>query len=459
MGYRPRRYEPMSLFEEDLLYGSRVRRVRDKAWISILGVVVLAMSATALYVKSKPSDFEPMRHPLASTHVPKNDTAVRYLVFGSYDAHGHGLEEYQQAYPYLLSEDVHNAAIHLGGPALGAVCTQSMTGEGTYDVIVLDFVEKIGQGLRILAKRLRQRFPNALMIIVKRWSPAHIAHFPSNGTQLNAVSWLREHSIPSFHSPMFHTAFNNTDPKDWIFTHIRDRFINDVVEFNNARLVELPRPMTAAIALLHHMHLFHHESHSALSERGHEVVADLIKAAVDQEGVLSQYKDSRNELGSWYPGDSCHMWYTTGQLPENMYRRPTQVVRFAKKWGYKYALEFATSGGFITVDNPFDIPRTLYLTYMTLATESFYPRVQVSIGGRIGAILEPVNDAATDFPHSPRTVAVGMVNPGQTEIQFESLSNSLSKFRLTGASLLGNTEVPFEHTLEVEPADESFRKV
>mmetsp|Transcript_14950 Transcript_14950/g.24730 ORF Transcript_14950/g.24730 Transcript_14950/m.24730 type:complete len:457 (-) Transcript_14950:42-1412(-) len=456
MRSRPHKYNPLSLLEEDLLYGTRVRRVRDKAWVPILGCIILAISAIAFYVKSKPSDFEPMRHPLASIHVPKNDSAVRYLVFGSYDTHGHGLEEYQEAYPYLLSEDVHNAAIQVGGPALGAVCTQSMTGEGTYDVIVLDFVEKLGQGLRVLAKRLRQRFPNALMIIVKRWSPAHIAHFPLNGTQIDVVSWMKERSIPSFYSPTFHEAFNNTDPQDWIFTHTRDRLINEVVEATNARLVELPRPRAAAMALLHQMHLFHPTSHTALSERGHEIVADMIKSVVNQEGVLSQDKDILNEVGPWYPGDSCHMWYTTGQLPDTMYQAPTKVVRFAKKWGYKYALEFAASGGSITVHNPFDIPRTLYLTYMTLATTNMYPRVQVQIGGRMGVILDPANDKVADLPHSPRTVAVGMVNPGSTTIQFESLSNNLRKFRLTGASLLGNTEVPFEHTLEVEPADDSF---
>jgi hypothetical protein len=456
MRFRPHKYEPMTLLEEDLLYGTRIRRVRDKVWLSILGCAILVMAAAALYVKSKPGDFAPMRHPLASTHSPKNDSSVRYLVFGSQDTHGHGLQEYQRAFPFLLSEDVHNAAIHVGGPALGAVCTQSMTGDGTYDVIVLDYVEKIGQGLKILAKRLRQRFPNALMIIIKRWSPGHIAYFPLNGKQIDAVSWRKERSIPSFYSPLFHQAFNMTDPQDWIFTHTRNRLINDVVDMTNARLVELPRPRAAAVALLHEMHLFHPGGETTLSERGHEVVADLIKTVVDQEAVLSQNLAIRNELGSWYPGDSCNMWYTTGLPPIDMYHSPTKVVRFAKKWGYKYALEFPSVGGSVTVHNPFEIPRTLYLTYMTLGTAQFYPRVQVHIGGRTGAILDPVNDKEADQAHSPRTVAVGMVNPGATEVQFESLSNSLSKFRLTGASLLGNTQVPFEYTLEVEPAGDSF---
>jgi hypothetical protein len=150
------------------------------------------------------------------------------------------------------------------------------------------------------------------------------------------------------------------------------------------------------------------------------------------------------------------MWYTTGLPPDDLFQSPTKVVRFAKTWGYKYALEFPSVGGSVTVHNPFDIPRALYLTYMTLGTAQFYPRVQVHIGGRTGVILNPVNDKEEDHTHSPRTVAVGMVNPGATEVQFKSLSKSLSKFRLTGASLLGNTEVPFEHTLEVEPADDFF---
>ena len=452
MRTRPQKYSPLSLLQEDLLHGHRVHRIRDKVWLAVFGTAVLVMSATALHVKSNSTDFQPMRHPLAVIHVPKNDSSTRYLVYGSYDSHGHGLKDYTKAHPYLLSEDVHNAALHVGGPALGAVCTQSMTGEGIYDVIVLDFPNRLRQGFRVLAKRLRQRFPNALIIIVKRWSPAHIVHSPLNGTRVDAISWIKDRDIPSFHHPSFLEAFNKTDPHDWIFTHDRDRTTNKVLEMIDGRLVQLTKPKTAAEAILQEMHLFHAEAPAALSEWGHQVVADLVKSLVDQENIQNQDPGIRNELGSWFPGDSCHMWYTNGQLSESMYKRPAKMVRFAKPWGYKYALEFAAKGGSVLVHNPFDIPRALYLTYMTHTTLNTYP-VQVFIQTKPGAVLEPTDEKDAAFSHSPRTVAVGFVNPGTTEVRFESLGNTLNNFRLTGASLLGNTEVPFEHTLELEPVD------
>lgn len=443
---RASKYEPLRLLEEDLLYGKRVRRVRDKSWIVVLGSSIIVLVLVVFHVKSRGIDFQPMRHPLSSTHVPKNDSEVRYLTFGTYDTHGHGLGNFTKAYPYLSSQDVHNAALHLGGPALGAVCTQSMTGQGIYDVVVLDFSKQLGQGFQVLARRLRNRFPNALFIILRRWSPEHISHYPLNGTQVDATTWIKERNIPSFHTQNFLDAFNTTDPQDWIYSHRKDAFLSRVVEQIDARLVELPKPKSAATALVDFMDLFHATALGALSERGHKVVADLIQSVVDKEDILSQGLSIRNEVGTWGQGDSCHMWYQTGVLDESMYAPPTKMVRFAKKRsGYKYALEFPSDGGSISIQNPFKIPRALYLTFTTTAS-SLLPRVEVMVGDQQTIVLETNDQDAV----LPRTVIVGFVNPGKTVVHFKPLSNSMKKFHLTGGSLLGTTEVPFERTLEEE---------
>lgn len=379
------------------------------------------------------------------------------------DMWGYALKDYRNAYPYLLSSDVHNAAVHVGGPALGAVCTESMTGDGTYDVIVLDFFMHVRQGLRVLAKRLRQRFPSALIIFVRRWHFGQIKYHIDNTTKIDAIDWIRRLHYPdaAFNDPRVLGAFAQTESSDWEFAPftMQDHIIRETAESVNGHIVELSHPDTWNVteAFISYGQLFNRKARRALSEEGHTNLTGLIQELVKRERVDDELEQARHQSGTWGSGDSCHMWYSTGVLPGYSYGKGVRMVKFAEQWGYKYALEFPPKGGYITVENPYNYPRMLYLTFMTIATSTdLYPRVQVYLGNRTASILEPMNAKFDQFSHTPRTVAVGLVPPGLTKVVLESLSPKKSRFRLTGASFLGSSEVPIEYTLELEPANDDF---
>jgi CheY-like chemotaxis protein len=404
------------------------------------------------------------RHPL--TRVPtkqKDDGSIRFLTFGSFDLWGHGLSDYNLAYPWLLDGNVNNAAVHHGGTALPAVCTESMTGEDVFDVIVIDYFMQVATGLDVLAKRIRKRFPNALIVFVRRWNPSHIVYQgASNSTsrQDNAITFLSKRRFGNFHSDDFKNALSETKPEDWKFDHVNgrnDRIITEVMEAVGGRLIELPHPddWNAMTALSSYMHLFNKDGPLALSERGHSVIASLIFQLVEHEKIAEKSMAVRNELGTWGAGDFCQMWYTTGALDTSLqYSSKVKMKKFADQWGDKFALEFPREGGSITVTNPFEFPRMLYLTYMTtgLAVE-LYPQIQIYLGKASPVILDATTKKLDRFTHVPRTVAVGLIDPGKTVVRVVPINEKRALFRLTGASIFGNSDVPTEFTLELQPAD------
>ena len=97
---------------------------------------------------------------------------LRYAAFGSGNTYGasDSLTSRYQSYPYLISEDIHNYALFSGGPNYPSACAETMVGDDhTYDVILLDYYLLANDGLLELAKRLRARFPHAILIFLEIW--------------------------------------------------------------------------------------------------------------------------------------------------------------------------------------------------------------------------------------------------------------------------------------------------
>jgi len=97
-------------------------------------------------------------------------------------------------FSYLMSPDSTNVAIPGGMSHYPARCCYTMlVGESEiYDVIVLEW-PPISFGTTFeLAKRLRQRFPNAYIIILDIWALVQNNHIPTG--QILQV-WLKDKSI------------------------------------------------------------------------------------------------------------------------------------------------------------------------------------------------------------------------------------------------------------------------
>jgi hypothetical protein len=411
------------------------------------------------------------RHPL---HFPRRRLSrnqVRYLTLGGPSTWGLGLEDHLQAFPYALSQSVHNAAQRVGGPTLASLCTESIVGDtDVYDVIVIEFSTSLA-ALTVLAQRLRQRFPQATLVFVQLWSPSNFVYQVDTNTTLSYDAWMRKNTL----TPEEELAASAVQPYEWFYQQDGDddetttAALRETVAAVQGQLYQLPRPENTPLAMEIMKELFVEVRNNSdndsndddndsmiqytLSPEGHQTVANAIRSLVDEQQVLQ--KTNRNTLGSWGSGDSCQIWYETGQgLPEF---RGLSFKSFSQS--EKYALELPLKGGSLTIKNPFDTNRMVYLTYMTTSAPShpnkIYPRTKVQLNNKNSVILDPYHDDNAEDRHVTRTTAIGSIPPnGITELRLDPMEQTLAPFRIVGVSLLAaNThKIPTEFQLSPEPA-------
>jgi hypothetical protein len=371
---------------------------------------------------------------------------LRLAVFGSSSAWGAGLASRFTAYPFLLSDLVTNYASYAGGANYPAVCTESIVGEDKiFDVIVLDYFYTSRQGLAPLVSKLRHRFPNALIMFVKVWYPYQARRILPDGSQERLLD---------FQTGLFGTngVFDNmtnliealeADTADWIFIDrtVEHDLINQTASAYDVVLYELDGfEEDAKQALIKHLNLFDNSAtHGHLSELGHEVLAKGIDALIRSEVPTPTVKLTEATLGTWGKGDSCHFWFTTGACPFE-FSSGFVLEQYDEFLGF-FALEIS-SEGVINITNPFEDSRHLYLSFMTLNQAGVFP--QVALVNLNNTVLDPLTTQNTGGIMVPRTISVGLLPPGLTEIQIKPLEVAKYPFRLVGASFTDEVVVPDE---------------
>jgi len=453
---------------------------------ALIGMLSLATILAVLFVPRDEHSPRMLMHPLSSIKhsQPQQEDSTRYLTFGSSSTWGEGLDEPQgEAYPWLLSNSVHNVAARVGGISLSAICTQSIVGDGIYDVITIEFMDSDAEGVVQLAHRIRERFPNAKLVFVRLWTPAtHVVYdntlpileWWSQQAKLKQQQQLsaeeeEEDQLPSLLTSFeFQAALLNSDPKRWSFVDYSQRaaVVNAAITEVNGMLYELPSPASSSTEPIplgltspSYTTLFQDNRPQLLSATGHQMVAHGIQQLVKQQQQPST--SIRNQVGSWGTGDACALWYGTGDYSALRSRRRASLVDFSKSNDgfHKHAVEISRRGGTIEVTNPFPGPRMLYLTYMTAASSGGtreYPRTKVSLGPKASVLIDPVHSLDENGDHHlTRTTAVGLVQPGRTVVKLYSLdAHSTSRFRLVGHHFLakGKVPIPFEFDLEPDAA-------
>lgn len=452
---------------------------------SLLAVALLVVILFLTNQSSQRRSSISRRHPLKFPQRRLSEKSVRYLTLGGPSTWGVGLEhDSSSAYPYQLSSRVHNAAQRLDdGPTLCSVCTQSIVGnDQIYDVIVLEFdyssIEKTA-ALFLLAQRLRQRFPSALLVFVNLWSPADYRYSYSDTTSSSTSSsssvsfeeWRRSQSKTS---PVNVQAAALAQ-HDWVY-HEGPQKKFETTEFQRivsevqGHVVELPRPQEARLALQTVPDLFVEiprdpsEEDSmlryTLSAQGHGVIASRIQSLVKEAQIVQLQPSERNALGTWGSGDSCQLWYETGTgIPKT---KGLTLKRFSQT-NDKFALEVPVTGGSLTITNPLPEPRMVYMTYITTSASShphkIYPKTQVHVGAdkQQSVILDPYHDDNREMRHVTRTTAIGKVPPGTSVIRIAPMEQTLAPFRIVGVSILASEEkathaIATEFQLSPEPA-------
>merc|ERR1719253_12644 len=119
---------------------------------------------------------------------------LRYVTLGASATWGASLPDPKTGYPYQLSPNVTNLAIRASGPNYPSICIQTMIGDGEYDVIILEYLMACRQGLDTLATRLRQRFPDAIIIFNMIWIPVIITGKDNNGRDTSFFDIWQKHN-------------------------------------------------------------------------------------------------------------------------------------------------------------------------------------------------------------------------------------------------------------------------
>lgn len=426
-------------------------------------------------------------------------STIRYLSLGGPSTWGVGLENpepmpngsggldvHEAAYPYRLSPDVHNAAQRIGGPTLSSLCAQSIVDDQIYDVISIEFshfyLSKDFPALALLAQRLRQRFPKALLVFVQLWSPSQ---YHDSNSGMNFADWRAQMLQNTVDGDVTEVAWDSetwqdhVSDYDWVLSSEAQeatKLLQEIVDEYSGQLVHLGAPSDAEHGLrtankwflelatfdekdeLNSQSSTPLEIQYTLSSRGHMVVSSHLQSIVDQEKILFKAPETRNEVGDWGSGDQCQLWYDTG----------TKIVQFSSNLELqefvpgKFALEIPSDGGTIVVHNPFSEERMLYLTYMTASagghSRKIYPKVQVQVisanGQDVspgGVYLDPYHDNNSDDRHITRTTAIGKI-PATTrcQIQIQPIQETASGFRLVGASFLAKEKAQLGVTSHAE---------
>jgi len=381
-------------------------------------------------VIQKPPPMTPHRRPPGQ---------IRYAAFGASTTWGSGLPDRStQAYPFLLSPSAKNYAIRAAGPNYPAACAYSLVGDDTVlDVIILEFFAQSKFGLVPLARRLRERFPEAIIVILREWYPRLVT--TSDGVGLREWADAKGFGRFAVHDPEMHRAFLASE-EEWHWELINQSAVIDLqvraAEEVGGYILEMPRPKEEDIASwINYADLFA-EDYMHKSVKGHWEVHFRVRELVDRIGVPAEPR-----LGQWGFRDSCHMWFESGNPGGLQYSKTIELKEISNRNGAKYALEWSPGRrpGIIHVWNPAGEPMTLYLVYMTTGPPpSNYAPTEVEFVDDVRkerVILDPNARSEYDhyfFVHIQNVAEVGEIPPGETRLRLVQLEDSKWPFRLIG---------------------------
>jgi len=362
---------------------------------------------------------------------------IRYATFGSSRGWGASLADRNtEVYVKLLDPNGGNYAIRSNGPNYPAACTYTMLKDDVYDVFILEFFNDLHQGLRELAIRLRERFPDAIIIILRVWD-FHMLH--NNG--LNLFTWADKHGFnkmykgvnPFIHDPKFREAFLQTNHEEWTWTfeHGNKAWVDgqdEIAKEVDGFVIPMPIPKKAdgpdGYLALGDKYFAADSFHP--SEYGHQDIANRVRDLVHRVGV-----PKRPRLGQFKDIDYCVDWFESGDVGQHLkYSANGNVDKMPNTT--KYALSFEGGEGFIEITNPTSETLHLFIAYMTTYPERNYPETEASTLDGRKVILSPITELYNFKVHVGRFAQMGQVDPKSTiRVNFKELEESNWPFRLT----------------------------
>ncbi len=376
----------------------------------------------------------------------KKDHKIRYAAFGSSQTWGATLADRDtEAYVKKLSLDhSENYGIRSSGPNYPAACTHSIMGDQEFDVIIMEYFTVADTGLMELAQRLRERFPDAILVIARFWNTPMLVN--KNGEELRHWGNGHEYGSGFIHEEAFKKEFIDTFEENqwkWMFHIQHPEFLvihEAIAKATGSYILEM-EGWGAEDAFGENGYLeigdkmlgpdsFH------LSAAAHEDFANKVKALVDRVGV-----PKNPTIQDFSSVDYCLNWFQTGEIGEGLKSSDNAVVRKMPNTE-KYGMEFdGDEPGWIEMTNPSEKSMYIFVAYMTTGpAPSKYPKtVATREDGTTKTSIDPLADWGGNpniKVHVSSLMSFGEVKAGQTaRISFEALEKTEWPFRIVQAVL------------------------
>jgi len=312
----------------------------------------------------------------ALNSIIEGDRKLNVLTLGGSITWGAEIEDRNDAYPFLLHKNekllVTNLAIRATGSYYPAQCISSMLRDAeeinsNFDIIIFEFSINGLHGFELLFKRLKERFPNALMIYIDLYSIRNAA-WDSHDAQIV----VKEGGGFVYHFP------NKGDPtEDFDF---QTQFINTKDD--------VPEEVK---------NLYAHDNHH-LGVLGHTLVEQKIVELILNHGDFSTEPPP---IGSWLGGDRCISWFEDGKIPHM-----PEIIEGGKmnEWDeekHKWAIEVQVNGTILEYDHDGTEDAPIQIQHMTKCDHahdpltSRYPPVVVRIDPEIAISKEAMKQAVS----------------------------------------------------------------
>jgi len=321
-----------------------------------------------------------------------------------------------------------------------------MIGDGEYDVIILEYLMACRQGLDTLATRLRQRFPDAIIIFNMIWIPVIITGKDNNGRDTSFFDIWQKHNYKTGPMSPEHIA---TITSEMASFYLNPPYMKGIIEIHqeisnsvNGHLLgleELTSPNWGNKEwVVDKLSFYNDPAH--YSQKGHDFVANEIK------NLLRNIKAKpATRVGQFEDEDSCHMWYNSGEVDIDY--SPKDKVVFNEFSPMKYALEIPPEGAEFIVNNPFPKLRQLMISYMTTGPiYSKYPKAEVIVNDarHSSIILDPLSTEYKYKIHIAKTTNLMQIAPGVNKLFIkpvvENNGRVIFPFRVVAISVVGDVD-------------------
>jgi len=296
-----------------------------------------------------------------------------------------------------------------------------MEGDDTiYDVVILEFTINGVRAFDWLVKRIRARYPNAIIIYVHLYS-----------LRFNIVDAFGK--TPYDHG--LYTHFNERKEHTWYYKPIETRQkvppqVRDIPRDWEMYSYFLPFPRFPAEAEEWFSADWHH-----LSRVGHEKVARELLDMLDAIAITHPPGVAPPVEGTWGLGDTCQNWFGDGQTDLAYLNGEMKPMQRYRVFLGKYAIEYkgGEKGGIMFPNTKQRAP--MWMHY--ISTGRIYPRAKVKVGANEEEVIIDHNSNADIIGEKVDTKMIGWAETTDNFITIEPELGYQEPFRLVAIGFCG----------------------